>query len=118
MDVKLRGLGCLDVAGCFLSLGLLPVMTYLQINSLPKQLNEEALITRHGKAIPWSYFTTAKVTDLYVKGTASSKGSYTGTRFELKYPDGQLKFDTVRVENNTEVVQFINAHLPRNIFVR
>jgi hypothetical protein len=115
MDVQLRGFACLDVAGCFLSLGLLPIILFLQINSLPKRLTDEALITRSGKSIPWNQFTKATITHHYVKGSASSKGSYTGTRFNLTYPGGKLNFYTMRVANNNEVVQFITSHLPANI---
>src|SRR5688500_3051486 len=110
MEVKIRGMGCVDTAGCFVSLGLIPIMIFMQINSLPRELTDEALITRNGKPIPWSAFTKAKITHQLVKATQRSKGTYQGTHFELSHPGGKLKFYTFRVANNEEVVSFITNH--------
>jgi hypothetical protein len=117
MEVKIRRWGCLESAGCVLSFGVLPLMLFLQINNLPRQLTADALVTRSGKTIRWSEFTKAKITHHYVKATASSRGQYNGTRYELTYPGGILKFYTLRVANNTEVVEFIRTHLPPNVVV-
>jgi hypothetical protein len=118
MEVKIRRWGCLETVGCVLSFGVLPLMLFLQINSLPRQLTADALITRSGKTIRWSEFTKAKITHHYVKASASSKGTYTGTHFDLSYDGGRLKFYTQRVANHSEVVAFITAHLPQNIVAR
>ncbi len=115
MDVKVRGAGCLDVLGCFLSLGVLPIMLMMQTRSIPRQVTEEGFVTSSGKSIPWSQFTAAKVTHYYVKASNLSKGSYTGTRFELRHADGTLKFTSSRIINGKEVIDFILSHLPPDI---
>ena len=115
IEVKHKRFGCLDAAGCVLSLGLLPVILFFSARSTPKTLTNETMILSNGKSIRWNEFTNAKITHVNFKGSASSKGSYMGTRFDLKYPQGSIKFNTQRLENGVEVVNFITQHLPQQI---
>jgi hypothetical protein len=105
----------MDMAGCVLSLGLLPVIIFFSARSTPKSLTNDAMILSNGKSIRWNEFTSARITNVNFKGSSSSKGTYLGTRYELKYPNGSVKFGTQRLENGVEVVNFINQHLPPQI---
>jgi hypothetical protein len=115
MEVKFRKWGCLDSVGCVLSLGLLPLFLWLNRRGTPVRLTEEEMILSNGQRIPWNSFTSVKATQMYFKGTRSSKGSYTGTRFNMKHSGGKVNFATSRVENEREVVQFILSHVPRQV---
>ena len=115
IEVKHRPFGCLDAAGCVLSLGFLPLMLFFQRRSTPQTLTNEGMTLSNGKTIRWNEFTDARITHVNFKGSASSKGSYMGTRFDLKHPQGSVKFNTQRLENGVEVVNFITQHLPQGI---
>lgn len=118
MEVKYRRFGCLDGIGCVFSLGLLPLLLWFSMRQSPTQLTEQEMILSNGKRIPWDQFTSAKATDMYFKGSASSKGAYMGTRFNLKHAGGTIKFSTNRMDNGREVVQYIYNHVPPHLLNR
>jgi hypothetical protein len=109
MDVTYRSKGCLDIFASVLSLGLLPLMLWLQRQRMPAQLTDELMILHNGTQIPWSAYTKATATKVFLNRR------YIGTRFVFTHPSGKVELPTDRVEQPQVVTDFILRHLPPHL---
>jgi hypothetical protein len=98
--------GCLWTAGGVLSLGLMPLLLRAHERQLPATLTDEEMVLRNGKRIPWSQFTGATGTKVYLEKT------YVGTRWILKHPGGKVVIQTNQIHDPDQVMEFIMSHLP------
>ncbi len=110
MEVKLKPFGCAERLGCIFSLGLLPIMIWMQRKIAPALVNEQEMVLRNGKHILWTSFTRVKATNVYYKQTQVR------THYDLIYNDGKVAFDSDKIVNAQDVIPFILSHLPRAAF--
>ncbi len=107
MDVKILPLnGCLQIILAVFTLGLAPLLTWLNERGWPKSLDEQGLTTRGGRRIAWSDFTriTEVVTRLNSGGTT--------VHYELKHPQGKVVVAVYRLQDGQQVFDYIWQRLP------
>ena len=109
MEVQLNPLGKTGCAGTVLSLGLLPILARAQENQFPMQLNDDGMVLRNGKRIPWTSFNRYRATDVVMGGRKQH------TLYELFYQGGKLHFPSHRIANVDAVVDYIARHLPPGV---
>ena len=109
MDVKIRPLsGCLTIFLAVVTLGVAPLMQWINERGWPKQVDEQGLLTRGGKRIAWGEFT--RVVKVHTQVT---RGSSAGVEhFELFYPKGKVVVAVYRLENGDNVFNYIWQRLP------
>jgi hypothetical protein len=109
MDVKIIPLsGCMQLILGIFTLGVAPLAIWLQERKWPKSLDEQGLVTRSGKQIPWNEFTKIE----RVITTAGSGSGVTTERFELQSGQGNVYIVLHRLENGPEVLNYIWERLP------
>jgi hypothetical protein len=108
MEVRLIPIsGCLNVFLGVMTLGVAPLGTWIAQRSWPKRVDEEGLVTRGGKRIPWSAIT--KVTKVI---TRIQNGAATTEHYELRSPQGKVVVAVYRLENGAAVWAYIWERLP------
>ncbi|MBK8794105.1 MAG: hypothetical protein IPN59_13505 [Holophaga sp.] len=108
MEVKIIPLnGCMQVFLAVMTLGVAPLMVWLNERSWPKSVDEQGLLTRGGVKIPWSDFS--KITRVVTRiGNTSS----TTEHFELVHPKGKVVVTVYRLENGQKILDYIWQRLP------
>ncbi len=99
--------GCLQVFLGIMTLGVAPLLAWLNQRSWPKTVDEQGLITRGGKRIAWNEFTRAtKVVTRIGRSSTATK------HFELKSPKGRVVVAPYRLENGGKVLEYVWQRLP------
>ena len=98
--------GCMWTMLSVFSLGVAPMMLRRHEKQLPWQLTDEEMVLRNGTRIPWSQFTSASGTRVFLQDT------YVGTRWILKHAGGKVQIQTNQIHDADPVMQFILARIP------
>lgn len=98
--------GCVWMMASVFSLGFAPMMVRRHEKQLPRQLTDEEMVLRNGTRIPWSHFTGASGTKVFIHET------YVGTRWILKHAGGKVEIQTDKIHDPDTVMQFILARIP------
>jgi hypothetical protein len=108
MDVRIKPLsGCMQIFLGVMTLGVAPLMTWLNERNWPKSLDEQGLVTRGGFQINWNEFT--KITKVITNiGRTGAKTEH----YELRHPKGKVIVAVYRLENGSQVFDYIWGHLP------
>ncbi len=110
MEVKIvKSQGCLMALLGVLTLGLGPLMVYLQQRQWPARLDAAGVTTRGGKFIPWTAFTRVTRTTTRVTLGAAVE------RYDLYAPAGHVIVPPGRLVNGQQVVAYLLAHLPAEL---
>jgi hypothetical protein len=110
MEVKKVPLsGCLQVILAVFTLGVAPLLISMGERSWPKLVDDQGLVTRGGKRIPWNEFT--KVTKVV---TRIGSGGGTTEHYELRSKQGKVIVPTYRLQDGEKVVDFILNRLPES----
>jgi len=108
MEVRLIPLsGCLNVSLGVMTLGIAPLAVWLNTRSWPQTLDEQGVVTRGGKRIPWSAFTKAVKVITRIPDTG-----VTVERYDLHSPQGVVRVALDRIENKDAVWAYIWERLP------
>ncbi len=108
MDVKIVPTsGCLQVFLGIMTLGIAPLMGWLNERGWPKSVNEQGLTTRGGTQIAWNEFT--KVTRVITR--IGNTGSTT-EHFELSSPKGRVVVAPYRLVDGEKIINYIWQRLP------
>lgn len=102
--------GCLQIFLGVFTLGVAPLAGWLSERKWPKSVDEEGLVTRGGTRIAWNDFT--KITRVI---TRIARTSNTTEHYELRSPKGKVLVVLFRLENGTQVFDYIWRHLPEQI---
>ncbi len=108
MDVKIKAVpGCMQFFLAVVTLGIYPLMAWLNLRNWPKSLDDQGLVTRAGTRIAWSAFTkiTKVITDIQ-RGAAKTE------HFELTYPKGKVIVAPYRLEDGGQVFDYVWQRLP------
>jgi hypothetical protein len=106
MDVKIMPVsGCLKVFLGVMTLGVAPLMGWLNERKWPKSVDEQGLVTRGGTRVPWSEFT--KITKVITK-----VGGGKTEHFELSYPQGKIVVAPYRLVDGQQILDYIWQRLP------
>ncbi len=110
MDVRIIPIsGCLQVFLGVVTLGVAPLLGWLNERNWPKKVDEQGLTTRAGTQIRWSEFTRAtKVI------TRIGQTSATTEHFELRWPKGRVVVAPYRLEDGAKVMEYVWQHLPES----
>jgi len=99
--------GCLQIFLGVFSLGVAPLAGWLSERKWPKLVDEQGIVTRAGTRIAWNEFT--KVTRVI---TRIGRTSNTTEHYELKSPKGKVLVVVFRLENGSQVLDYIWQRLP------
>ena len=108
MEVKVTAMpGCLMLILGIFTLGVAPIAIKLKERGWPKSLDEQALVTRGGKRIEWIEFTKFEKVITRVQGTTTE-------RYDLHSPKGTVSVVVHRLQEGTQVLEYIWQHLPES----
>ena len=108
MEIKIKPLsGCVQILLGILTLGMAPLMAWLNERHWPKLADEQGRVTRGGTRIAWNEFT--KITKVI---TNINRGAATTEHYELRYAKGKVVVAVYRLENGPQVFEYIWQHLP------
>ena len=108
MDVKIVPLsGCMQVFLGVMTLGIAPLMGWINERNWPKQVDEQGLVTRGGKRIAWNEFTriTKVITNIGRTGGQT-------THYELRYAGGKVVVAAYRLVDGDQVLDYVWQRLP------
>lgn len=106
MEVKIVPVsGCLKVFLGVMTLGVAPLMTWINERNWPGLVDEQGLVTRGGTRIAWNEFT--RVTKVFTK-----VGSTRTEHLELSFPKGRVVVAAYRLVNGEQVLSYIWQRLP------
>jgi hypothetical protein len=106
MQVKIVPVsGCLQVFLGFMTLGVAPLMAWVNERSWPSLVDEQGLVTRGGTRIAWNEFT--RVTKVFTK-----VGSTRTEHFELASPKGKVVVAAYRLVSGENILNYIWQRLP------
>src|SRR5215208_5565649 len=111
MDVKIIPVsGCIQIFLGVFTLGVAPLAGWLSQRTWPKSVDEQGLTTRVGTRIAWDEFT--KMTKVITRiGRTSNKTEH----YELSGSQGKVVVAPYRLENGTQVFDYIWRRLPERI---
>lgn len=111
MNVKIAPLSsCMQVFLSVVTLGVFPLMKWLNERRWPKSVDEQGLTTRGGTHIAWNEFTRATNVITNIGRTGAQTEHY-----ELNSPKGKVVVAAYRLENGAQVFEYIWQHLPEQI---
>lgn len=106
MEVKIVAVsGCLRVFLGVMTLGVAPLMAWINERNWPNLIDQQGLVTRGGTRIGWNEFT--KITKVFTK-----VGGTETEHFELASPKGKVVVATYRLVNGEQVLNYIWQRLP------
>ena len=111
MEVKIKPLpGCLQIVLAVLTLGVAPLMAWLNQRQWPKLVDDQGLVSRGGSRIAWAEFTkiTRVITNI---GRSGGKTEH----YELRYPKGKIVVAEYRLVDGEQVFDYIWQRLPAGI---
>jgi hypothetical protein len=115
MEIKIKPLsGCMAVFLAVFTLGVAPLAIWISERSWPKLVDEQGLVTRGGKRIPWGEFT--RITRVLTRVTRGS--SSTVEHYELRASGSKVIVAVYRLENGQQVFDYIWQHLPEQVRVK
>lgn len=108
MEVKIIPVsGCLQVFLGVMTLGVAPLMAWVNERSWPRLIDEQGLVTRGGTRIAWNEFTS--VTKVFTKvGTTRTE------HFELRAPQAKVVVAPYRLVNGDQVLNYVWPRLPEH----
>src|SRR5215207_8295989 len=111
MDIKIKPVsGCLQIFLGVFTFGVAPLAGWLSQRTWPQSVDDKGLTTRGGTRIAWDEFT--KVTKVITRiGRTSTKTEH----YELSGSKGKVVVAPYRLENGTQVVDYIWLRLPQGI---
>ena len=108
MEIKPKPVsGCLQIVLGVFTLGIAPLAIWISQRMWPKSVDEQALTTRAGKRIAWNEFTNIKKVITRVGRTA-----FTTEHYELRGSQGKVIVAPYRLENGSQVFDYIWQRLP------
>ncbi len=108
MEVRIKPIpGCANIFLSFITLGVYPLMAWLNFRNWPKLVDEQGLVTRSGTHIDWRGFT--KITKAF---TTMNRGAVRTEHYELRHAGGKVIVAEYRLENGPQVFEYIWRHLP------
>jgi hypothetical protein len=108
MEVKITPVpGCMNIFLTVFTLGVYPLLGWLNQRNWPKSMDDQGLVTRGGSRIAWEKFT--KVTRVVTKVARTGPGT---EHFELQYSNGKVVLAPYRLQNGSQVLDFVMRHLP------
>ena len=99
--------GCSQILLSILTLGVAPLSIWLNERNWPRFMDEQGLITRGGQRMDWTDFN--KITKII---TEVNTGSVRTEKYELRHPQGKVDVVIYRLENGSQVFDYIWDHLP------
>jgi hypothetical protein len=108
MEVKIKPIpGCAQVFLGLVTLGVAPLMAWLNERNWPRSVDEQGLVTRAGTSIAWNDFTkvTRVITTIGRTGTKTE-------HYELKHPKGKVILAAYRLVDGDQVFDYAWQHLP------
>jgi hypothetical protein len=99
--------GCANVFLSLVTLGVYPLMAWLNLRGWPQAVDEQGLVTRAGTKIAWNEFT--KITKVI---TRIGRTSATTTHYELQSPKGKVVVAPYRLKDGDKVFDYVWQHLP------
>jgi hypothetical protein len=111
MEVKIIPVsGCIQIFLGVFTLGVAPLAGWMSQRTWPKSVDEQGLTTRGGTQIAWDDFT--KVTKVV---TRIGRTSATTEHYELRGSQGKVVLAPYRLENGTQVFDYIWRQLPAQV---
>ena len=108
MEVKIKPVpGCANIFLSVVTLGVYPLMAWLNLWNWPKSVDEQGLVTHSGSRIAWQDFT--KITKVF---TTMNRGAVRTEHYELRHAGSKVIVAEYRLENGAQVVDYIWRHLP------
>jgi hypothetical protein len=108
MEIKIKPVpGCLNIILAVLTLGVYPLAAWLTARNWPKSVDEQGLVTRGGKRLPWNEFT--KITKVITNINQSAAKT---EHYELFHPGGKVIVAEYRLENGAQIMDYIWNRLP------
>lgn len=110
MDVQLtpRPFGCFIVFLGLISFWIIPLMLRSREGVFPKRLDDEGIMTRAGKRIPWSDLKSVKHLRYKLRGGRSVMEEYNFTSSQ-----GRVQFFSNRIFNFNEVMTYVWSKVPQ-----
>ena len=111
MEIKIKPVsGCLQIVLGVFTLGVAPLAVWISQRMWPKSADEQGLITRAGTRIAWDEFSGFKKVITQVGRTA-----FTTEHYELRGSKGKVIVAPYRLENGSQVFDYIWQRLPQHI---
>jgi hypothetical protein len=111
MEIKIKPVsGCLQIVLGVFTFGVAPLAAWLNERKWPKSVDEQGLTTRGGTRIAWDEFTNIKKVI-----TRIGRTSTTTEHYELSGSKGKIVVAPYRLENGTQVFEYIWRRLPERI---
>jgi len=108
MQVEVKPIpGCANIFLSLVTLGIYPLMAWLNLRGWPHAVDEQGLVTRAGSKIAWNEFT--KITKVI---TRIGRTGATTTHYELQSPKGKVVVAPYRLEDGDKVFDYVWQHLP------
>ena len=108
MDVEIIPIaGCVRVFLALVTLGVAPLMGWLNERQWPKSVDEQGLVTRGGTQIAWDEFTKITRVITNIGGTGAKT-----EHFELRSPKGRVVVAPYRLQGGDQVFDYIWQRLP------
>jgi hypothetical protein len=117
IEVQLRpGVsGCVTVPlGC-MTLGLFPLLRKMGERHFIRRMDDEGVETRGGTRIAWGEFRHLQRV-VSRMGSGSSSGGGLSDEYLLDSPRGRVSLPLWRTVNAQEALDYLVAHLPRELF--
>jgi hypothetical protein len=111
MEIKiLPASGCVQIFLGVATFGVAPLAGWLNERKWPKAVDEQGLTTRGGTKVAWDDFTEIKKVITRIGQTSTTTEHY-----ELRGAQGKVVVAPYRLENGTQVFDYIWRHLPERI---
>lgn len=108
MEVKIIPIsGCAQIFLGVVTLGMAPLIGWLNERSWPKEVDEKGLVTRGGTRIDWKEFTKATKVITNIGRTGAKTEHY-----ELLSSKGRVVVAAYRLVSGNDVLEFVLRHLP------
>jgi len=110
MDVQTKGsTTCLMVFLGVLTLGVGPLLVWMQQRNWPRRVDEGGITTRSGKHVPWQSFTHMTYSRTRIQA------GYEVERYDLYGPKIHVIVPTERLVDGPQVVETIFRYLPERV---